>query len=79
MTWYFDPGGTTMDVYDHEGATVATRRSFGGSWDTERGFPDEVLDVMQEVATVALDDGEVAYAIECAMHAAFEDIEAGAP
>lgn len=45
MTWYFDPSGSGMDVYDHNGGLVAESRQFEGVWDD---YPDEVLTVMRE-------------------------------
>lgn len=44
MTCYFDPSGSTMDVYDHEGTLVVENFEFGGSWSGD--FPREVLDVL---------------------------------
>lgn len=45
MTCYFDPNGTTMDVYDHEGNLVGDNVEFNGSWSGD--FPREVLDVLR--------------------------------
>ena len=46
MTCYFDPHGTTMDVYDHDGNLVGEDVEFGG---TCRGrYPPEVLDVLYD-------------------------------
>lgn len=46
MTCYFDPEGTTMDVYDHEGTLVGENVEFGGSWNGD--FPRDVLDVLRD-------------------------------
>jgi hypothetical protein len=32
MTWYFDPDGETVDLYDPDGALVTEDRPFSGSW-----------------------------------------------
>jgi hypothetical protein len=48
MTWYFDPSGTTVDIYDHTGALVAEDREFSGSWSDPPGYPQVVLEVMRE-------------------------------
>lgn len=46
MTCYFDPDGTTMDVYDHTGELVGENIEFGGSWSDQ--FPQKVLDVLYD-------------------------------
>lgn len=74
MTWYFDPSGTTMDVYDHTGDRVATGREFGGSWSGD--FPDEVLVVMRETMK---GNQPSAYNQTLLADAATENIEQGTP
>lgn len=32
MTWYFDPEGETVDLYDPDGEVVAEGVEFSGSW-----------------------------------------------
>lgn len=76
MTWLFDPSGTTMDVYDHEGTLVASDRSFSGRWTDPPGFPDEVLDVMQESFQTG---GPTAYNQQLLRDAALNNIEEGTP
>lgn len=76
MTWYFDPTGTTMDVYDHEGALVAQDRSFSGRWSDPPGYPDEVLEVMRESFQTG---GPSAYNQALLRDAATENIEEGTP
>lgn len=76
MTWYFDPSGTTLDVYDHTGSKVASNREFSGVWSN---FPDEVLTVMQEEAEDAVANNDTTRALYCVAYAAFEDIEEGTP
>lgn len=73
MTWYFDPHGTTMDVYDHTGTLVAQGREFGGTW---TDYPDEVLTVMRE----SMDgDQPSAYNRSLLADAATENIVEGTP
>lgn len=50
MTWYFDPSGATFDLYDHEGAQVATAVPFDGTWPNPPGYPQAVLDEMNGLA-----------------------------
>lgn len=74
MTCYFDPSGTTMDVYDHEGTIVGESVEFGGSWTGE--YPQMVLDVLYEAR-----DGNTpnAYNQELLFCLAAEQIEEGTP
>lgn len=74
MTCYFDPSGTTMDVYDHDGNLVAEDYDFGGSWSGE--FPNEVLDLLYEAR-----DGNSpsSYNQELLFCLAGEQIEKGTP
>lgn len=77
MTWYFDPSGTSLDVYDHDGVKVASGREFVGSW---RGrFPSEVLTIMQEQAEAAIANSNNEYAIKTVLEMAGENIEEGTP
>jgi len=81
MTWYFDPSGTTMDVYDHTGTMIAqdrlipeTDESGEGNWMGD--YPDEVLVVMRE----SMDgDQPSAYDQSLLADAATENIEEGMP
>lgn len=77
MTWYFQPNGDTMDVYDHNGLMVKNNYEFGGTW--EDAFPDEVLDIMNEQARQAINNGDTDYALLTLADAAFEQIEHGVP
>ncbi len=74
MTCYFDPNGTTMDVYDHNGDLVADNYEFGGAWSGD--FPNEVLDVLYNAR-----DGSQpsAYNQELLFCLAAEQIEQGTP
>lgn len=74
MTWYFDPSGDTMDVYDHTGAKVASGREFGGGWNGD--YPSEVLDVMYENLE---GDQPSAYNQSLIAAASCEQIEEGTP
>lgn len=74
MTWYFDPSGTTMDVYDHEGDLVAEEYEFSGSWTD--GYPNEVLTVMRETME---GDQPSAYNQSLLADAATGNIEQGTP
>jgi hypothetical protein len=76
MTWYFDPEGSTMDVYDHTGTLVAESRAFNGVWSD---VPDEVLVVMDEEAVAAFQAGDNQYVLQTLRHAAFELVEEGTP
>lgn len=73
MTCYFDPSGTTMDVYDHEGAPVAEDYEFGGSWSGD--YPNAVLDILYD----AREDGRSSYNAELNACMAGEQIEMGTP
>jgi hypothetical protein len=74
MTCYFDPSGTTVDVYDHEGNLVGESIEFSGSWSGD--FPREVLDVLREAM-----EGSKPSAYNQALLAdmAGENIEQGTP
>lgn len=74
MTWYFDPSGTMMDVYDHEGTLVAENREFSGRWSD---YPDEVLVVMRE--NIEESNQPTAYNQQLILDAATEDIQEGTP
>jgi hypothetical protein len=76
MTWYYNPTGTNLSVYDHEGTLVAEGRAFSESWSD---YPEEVLEVMQAEAETALAAGDVRRALRIVSLAAFEDIEEGTP
>jgi len=76
VTWYFDPSGETVDVYDHEGSLVAEGKEFYGSWS---GVPDVVFTVMDEQAVEAFQNGDTMYVLQTLRHGAFELIEEGNP
>lgn len=74
MTWYFDAGERSIDVYDHNGDLVAEGVPFDGSW--SGGFPREVFTVMRE----NMDRGQPSYYNQqLLMDAATENIEEGQP
>jgi hypothetical protein len=81
MTWYFDPEGSTMDVYDHTGEIVREDYEFGGSWTGP--FPREsILSIMYDEAASAYNetDGVVTeYVLLTLAEATFEQIEQGTP
>jgi len=78
MTWYCDPSGTTMDVFDHTGEQKASDREFGGSWTGD--YPDDVLQVMQEVAVAEYQaNGFGDYLMTVLRDAIFENIEMATP
>jgi hypothetical protein len=81
MTWYFDPSGTKMDLYDHKGTKVREQIEFRGSW-TGR-FPREtIFDVMYDEARTTYTDagGSVTqYVLLTLAEATFEQIEEGTP
>jgi hypothetical protein len=81
MTWYFDPSGTTFDLYDHTGTKVRKNVEFGGTWSGD--FPrnavfDEMYDVTQQSYA---DAGGVVdeYVLLVLAEALFEQIEEGTP
>lgn len=76
MTWFFDPSGNTIDVYDHEGTIVVEDRAFSGSWDDPPGYPQEVLTVMREAME---GDQPSAYNQSLLADAATDNIEEGTP
>jgi hypothetical protein len=76
VTWYFTASGTTLDVYDHTGAQVATDREFGGTW---TGTPDIVYEIMAEEARAAVGNGDIPYAAEVFADGIADDIEEGTP
>lgn len=76
MTWYFDPDGMTMDVYDHEGTLVAADRPFSGAWSTPPGYPPEVLEVMREAFQTG---GPTSYNQALLRDAATDNIQVGTP
>jgi hypothetical protein len=76
MTWYFDPSGTTMDVYDHTGAIVREGYEFGGGW---TGTPDIVYEIMADEARKAVGNGNIAYAAEVFADGIADNIEQGTP
>lgn len=81
MTWYFDPSGRTIDVYDHTGSLVREDVEFGGSW--EGDFPRNVLlDIMYQEAKASYNDAGGAvtqYVLLTLAEATFEQIEEGTP
>lgn len=74
MTCFFDPSGTTMDVFDHQGDLVAEDVEFGGSWSGD--YPNKVLDVLYDAR-----DGDSlnSYNQELLFSLAGEQIEQGTP
>lgn len=77
MTWYFNPSGTTVDVYDHTGTLVASGREFSGRWTDEP--PQVVYDVMDEEAVSAYENGDTMRMLQCLRHGAFGLVEEGTP
>jgi hypothetical protein len=76
VTWYFDPSGTTVDIYDHTGSLVAEGREFAGIWSD---YPDVVATVVTEEVTQAIDTGNLPYALVAVGDLAAENIEEGTP
>lgn len=80
MTWYYDiaADNSSMDVYDHTGALVASVPNDGSGFE----LPGDVLDVMHGEAVDAFQaaGGTVdQYVLYVLADAAFEQIEAGTP
>lgn len=84
MTWYFDPSGKTMDVYDHNGSLVAQDRDYGRLVDGEMVYtwegeaPQEVYKVMDEEAVKAFPDDTIRI-LQLLRHGSFELVEQGTP
>jgi len=76
MTWYFKPSETTLSVYDHTGAQVATDQEFGGTWS---GTPDVIYEIMADEARKAVGNGDISYAAEVFADGIADDIEQGTP
>lgn len=80
MTWHYSisDDGSSMTVYDHTGAEVATVQNDGGGF----RIPNDVLDVMYSEAIDAYNGagGTVnEYSMLVLADAAFEQIDQGAP
>jgi len=77
MTWYFDPDGEAVDLYDPSGNLVAGDIPFSGAW--SGGYPDEQL--RDEVAAHLTSD--VPLSVEQSVLWSFEwlsgDVEEGTP
>lgn len=76
MTWFFDPAGQTVDVYDHEGKLIADSRSFDGVWSEH---PDIVATVVAEEAREAINTADLPYATAATADLATGNIEEGTP
>lgn len=76
MTWFFDPAGTTVDIYDHTGSLVAEERAFAGVW---TGYPEVVATVVSEEVSDAVDTADLSYALEAITDLAAGRIEEGTP
>jgi len=73
MTWWYEPQGSTIDVYDHTGNLVADGREFDGSGGDP---PSVVLDIMRE----SMDGNQPsAYNQSLLADAATGNIEKGTP
>ena len=81
MTWYFDPDGATIDIYDHTGAKVREGVMFNGSWSGR--FPrGPIFHAMYAEARAAYNDagGTITeYVLLTLADATFEQIEQGMP
>jgi hypothetical protein len=83
MTWYFDPSGTTMDVFDHTGAKVREDYEFSGAWSGQH--PDAIPKIMREEAEANSNVGSgnapiaTEYAVLTLLDWLAEDIEKGTP
>jgi hypothetical protein len=76
MTWFFDPNGTTVDIYDHTGDLVAEGREFAGTWSD---YPDVVATVVAEEVADAIDSADLPYALTAVADLAAGNIEEGPP
>jgi hypothetical protein len=76
MTWYFDPDGTTVDIYDHTGTLVADSRAFSAAWSD---YPDVVETVLTQEIADAIDTADFPYALTAVADLAAGNIEEGSP
>lgn len=77
MTWYFDPYGTQLDVYDHTGTLIVSGVPYSGTWSDD--FPDEIFDIMYQEALDAYQTNDNRRLLRILADAAFERIEQGTP